>query len=147
MCLLFPIVRSNHTSSSILSHSCLHSQGQLPRTRFVPTGRYWWSLATPLFISPTLQLFYSNHGESNCFLRFGFITIALCNVFLFLKDVSLGNTNHYEKYNAWREGDTSLDWFGAETSQGTYKNQKAEGTPMAWTSNQHSNVGYQPLNT
>ena len=147
MCLLFPIVRSNHTSSSILSHSCLHSQDRLPRTRFIPTGRYWRSLATRLYINHTLQLFYSNHGESNGSSLFCFITTALRDRCVLLKDISLGTTKNFDKYNAWREGDAYLDWFGNEAGQGTYKNIKAEGTPMARTSNKTSNVGYHPLNT
>jgi len=64
-----------------------------------------------------------------------------------IKDNSLGETEHYAKYNAWREGDTALDWNGAEKNQGTYQNRPAEGTPMAWTSNNPSRPGYQSLNT
>ncbi|KAA0192642.1 hypothetical protein HAZT_HAZT001198 [Hyalella azteca] len=59
---------------------------------------------------------------------------------------SLGTTTHYDKYNAWSEGDTKLDWFGAEAGQGTYGGQAASGTPLAWTSSNPSNPGYQPLN-
>ena len=64
-----------------------------------------------------------------------------------LKDVSLGDTDHYAKYNAWRKGDTSLDWNGAQENQGTFNNLRAEGTPMAWTSNKPSDWRYQSLNT
>ena len=67
--------------------------------------------------------------------------------FFLLKHIPLGNTSYYAKYNAWREGDNFLDWIGAEESQGTYSNQQAEGSPMVWTSNQASKLGYQPLNT
>ena len=67
--------------------------------------------------------------------------------FFYLKDVSLGDSIHYEKYNAWRKGDNYLDWFGAEENQGIFQNQQAQGTPMAWTSNNPSRAGYQSLNT
>jgi alpha-amylase len=60
---------------------------------------------------------------------------------------SLGDTSHYDKYNAWSEGDTRLDWFGAEAGQGTYGGQEASGSPLAWTSSDSSNPGYQELNT
>ncbi len=59
---------------------------------------------------------------------------------------SLGTTPHYDGYNAWRVGDTKLDWFGAEPGQGEYMGRPAEGTPLAWTSNQPGNPGYQDLN-
>nr|AWU67110.1 putative alpha-amylase [Crangon crangon] len=59
---------------------------------------------------------------------------------------SLGETNHYIKYNTWRQGDTRLDWQGSEPGQGTYQGQPASGSPLAWTSNQPGNPGYQELN-
>ncbi|KAF2352490.1 hypothetical protein FHG87_016755, partial [Trinorchestia longiramus] len=60
---------------------------------------------------------------------------------------SLGTTTHYDKYNAWSEGDTKLDWFGAEAGQGTYNGEEASGSPLAWTSSDSSSPGYQELNT
>lgn len=60
---------------------------------------------------------------------------------------SLGETTHYDKYKSWSAGDTRLDWLGAETGQGSYQGQPAEGTPLAWTSNSASSPGYQSLNT
>ena len=63
------------------------------------------------------------------------------------KDISLGGTHHYDKYNAWSVGDTVLDWYGAEDNQGKYMNLPAQGTPMAWTSNNPLSPGYQSLNT
>ncbi|CAG0888559.1 unnamed protein product [Cyprideis torosa] len=62
---------------------------------------------------------------------------------------SLGSTSHYDKYNAWRVGDTKLDWFGSapEPGQGEYNGVPASGTPLAWTSSSSSSPGYQPLNT
>ncbi|KAL7644676.1 UNVERIFIED_CONTAM: hypothetical protein RMT77_004217 [Armadillidium vulgare] len=59
---------------------------------------------------------------------------------------SLGDTTHYDKYNSWREGDLHLDWFGAEPGQGTYNSEEASGSPLAWTSSDSSNEGYQELN-
>ncbi|CAG0880034.1 unnamed protein product [Cyprideis torosa] len=60
---------------------------------------------------------------------------------------SLGETEHYSKYNSWREEDNKLDWYGAERSQGTYNGQSAEGSPLAWTSSSSGSPGYQELNT
>lgn len=60
---------------------------------------------------------------------------------------SLGETAHYEKYNSWSAGDTRLDWLGAQSGQGSYQGQPAEGTPLAWTSSSPSSPGYQSLNT
>ncbi|XP_064112999.1 alpha-amylase-like isoform X2 [Macrobrachium nipponense] len=59
---------------------------------------------------------------------------------------SLGETDHYNKYNSWRLGDTRLDWRGAEPGQGIYQGQAAFGSPMAWTSNQPGSPGFQRLN-
>ncbi|KAK4293347.1 hypothetical protein Pmani_033953 [Petrolisthes manimaculis] len=59
---------------------------------------------------------------------------------------SLGSGEHYTKYDSWRVGDTKLDWYGAQTGQGSYQGQAASGTPMAWTTNQAGNAGYQDLN-
>lgn len=64
-----------------------------------------------------------------------------------IKVNSLGESQAYAKYNAWREGDNSLDWNGAEKSQGSYMNQPAQGTPLAWTTNSPSSPSYQSLNT
>jgi len=58
----------------------------------------------------------------------------------------MGGTSHYDKYNAWRVGDTKLDWYGAESGQGLYEGQQAEGTPLAWTTDDPGNPGFQPEN-
>jgi alpha-amylase len=60
--------------------------------------------------------------------------------------VSLGDSSHYDKYNAWRYGDSYLDWYGSEPHQGYYETLIAEGTPTAWTSNAATSPGYQPDN-
>ncbi|XP_047486576.1 alpha-amylase-like [Penaeus chinensis] len=60
---------------------------------------------------------------------------------------SLGASSHYNKYNAWRQGDNRLDWMGAEQGQGSYNGQAASGTPLAWTSSNPGSPGYQELNT
>lgn len=39
------------------------------------------------------------------------------------------------KFNAWKEGDNYLDWYGDEENQGTFEDAKAAGTPMVWTTN------------
>ena len=28
--------------------------------------------------------------------------------------------SHFDKYNAWAEGDDHVDWYGAEAGQGDY---------------------------
>ena len=59
---------------------------------------------------------------------------------------SLGTSSHYAKYNDWSVGDTKLDWYGREPGQGTHNGAQAEGSVMAWTSNQQGSPGYQDLN-
>lgn len=59
----------------------------------------------------------------------------------------LGTIAHYEKYNAWRVGDTRLDWSGGQPGQDVYQGIPAEGTPLAWTTNNVLSPGYQELNT
>ncbi|KAK3885398.1 hypothetical protein Pcinc_010396 [Petrolisthes cinctipes] len=59
----------------------------------------------------------------------------------------LGTIQHYEKYNAWRVGDTRLDWSGAQPGQDVYQGIPAEGTPLVWTTNNVLSPGYQELNT
>jgi alpha-amylase len=59
---------------------------------------------------------------------------------------SLGTGVPWEKYDAWRVGDTKLDWYGAQTGQGTYMGTPASGTPMAWTTNVPGKPEYQELN-
>ena len=52
-----------------------------------------------------------------------------------------------EAYNAWRVGDTKLDWYFAQEGQGTHNGASAMGTPGVWTTNDPSHDGYQELNT
>ncbi len=59
---------------------------------------------------------------------------------------SLGIGAHWEKYDAWRVGDTKLDWFGPQPGQGTYMGSTAFGTPLAWTTDNQAKSGYHPLN-
>lgn len=49
-------------------------------------------------------------------------------------------------YAAWRKGDTSLSWKGAESGQGQYRGQSARGSPMVWTTNDSGNAHYVPEN-
>jgi alpha-amylase len=49
-------------------------------------------------------------------------------------------------YLDWEKGDTYLNWQGAQPGQGEYSGQPAEGTPLAWSTNQQGQTGYQPLN-
>ncbi|XP_046634592.1 alpha-amylase-like isoform X2 [Daphnia pulicaria] len=59
---------------------------------------------------------------------------------------SLGVGTHWAKYDAWRVGDTKLDWFGAQVGQGTYNGLPAYGTPLAWTTNKPDQIQHHPLN-
>ncbi|CAL4159318.1 unnamed protein product, partial [Meganyctiphanes norvegica] len=59
---------------------------------------------------------------------------------------SLGDSSHYDEYNAWRLRDMHLDWWGVEAGQGDYIGIPAEGSPMAWTTNDGTQPGYQHLN-
>ncbi|XP_057380580.1 alpha-amylase-like [Daphnia carinata] len=60
---------------------------------------------------------------------------------------ALGTGTHWAKYDAWRVGDTKLDWFGVQPGQGIYQTYVAYGTPLAWTTNVPGTNGYQQLNT
>jgi len=59
---------------------------------------------------------------------------------------SLGSGRKYGKYNAHRNGDMKLDWYGAEHNQATYHGQQADGTALQWTSNDENNDLYNPFN-
>ena len=57
------------------------------------------------------------------------------------------NDTYYESYNAWRAGNTKLNWYGWQwPDQGLYGGQYPKGTPTAWTSNSSVSPGYQPDN-
>ncbi|CAG2253198.1 AMY [Mytilus edulis] len=64
-----------------------------------------------------------------------------------IKSHDLGSSDHFAKYNAWRQGDSYLDWYGAEPGQGDYHGQTPQGTPAVWTTNQPGKPGYNELNT
>ena len=49
-------------------------------------------------------------------------------------------------YNDWAEGDTMLDWNGAEGGQGKHDGRDALGTPTGWTSNWEGNQFHHPFN-
>jgi alpha-amylase len=65
---------------------------------------------------------------------------------LFSKTNSLGVGAAWAGYDAWRVGDTKLDWFGAQAGQGNYMGNPAFGTPLALTTNNPAKPEYQPLN-
>ncbi|XP_013389804.1 pancreatic alpha-amylase, partial [Lingula anatina] len=58
----------------------------------------------------------------------------------------LGDTDHLEKFNAWRGGDSRLDWYGPEQGQGTFGSKTASGSPTVWTTNIQGEDGYFPEN-
>lgn len=69
---------------------------------------------------------------------------------LYFQKRSVAETNQIltlAAYNAWRVGDTKLDWYFAQQGQGTFDGAEAMGTPGAWTTNDPSHDGYQELNT
>ena len=39
-----------------------------------------------------------------------------------------------------------MDWYGSQGGQGQFQGQKAEGTPLAWTTNSPGAAGHQDLN-
>ncbi|KAH9519303.1 Alpha-amylase A type-1/2 [Bulinus truncatus] len=64
-----------------------------------------------------------------------------------LKHQSYGTSTHFDKINAWSEGDNFLDWSGPEPGQGSYQGRAAEGSPAFWSTNDKTNAGYSDLNT
>jgi len=59
---------------------------------------------------------------------------------------SVGSGDGFAAYNAYKNGDQKLDWYGAENNQGTYHGQQAEGTAMMWTTNDKENQLYNAFN-
>ncbi|XP_005089737.2 alpha-amylase [Aplysia californica] len=64
-----------------------------------------------------------------------------------IKHLADGTSNHFAGVNAWKKGDNFLDWYGAESGQGSFHGRKAQGTPAFWSTNDKSNAGYNALNT
>jgi len=63
-------------------------------------------------------------------------------------NTTIPDTQHYADYRAWAQGDTVLDWGGAEAGQGTASGGRAaHGSPAAWTTDDSSNsAAYHSLN-
>jgi len=59
----------------------------------------------------------------------------------------VGKGQGFEKYNAYKNGDMKLDFYGHESHQGKYYGQEAEGTAMQWTTNDKANPLYNKFNT
>ncbi|XP_052276417.1 alpha-amylase-like isoform X2 [Dreissena polymorpha] len=55
----------------------------------------------------------------------------------------IGNSSHYEKYNAWSVGDRFLDW---NTTAESGQKADAQGTPAVWTTNDIQHLGHSSLN-
>ncbi|XP_062602028.1 alpha-amylase-like, partial [Saccostrea cucullata] len=53
----------------------------------------------------------------------------------------------YKSFNAWKQGDNYLDWYGPEVGQGTYLGRRPTGSPTVWTTNDRNSQYYSPLNT
>ncbi|XP_046656436.1 uncharacterized protein LOC124349688 [Daphnia pulicaria] len=107
---------------------------------------------TVVFIYKTTQ------NEQNMFIRGGIddkVVRPVCmddqdagssNCSVSIQVNSLGFGAPWESYDAWRIGDTKLDWFGAQAGQGTYMGSSAFGTPLAWTTSNSILPEYQELN-
>ncbi|KHJ83437.1 hypothetical protein OESDEN_16866, partial [Oesophagostomum dentatum] len=50
------------------------------------------------------------------------------------------------EYPAYSQNDNYLDWEGAESNQGMYSGASASGTPLVWSTNDPSAIGYQKYN-
>ena len=71
-----------------------------------------------------------------------------CAISISIKN--LGAAPHFDKYDAWKVGDTKLDWHGGEPGQGIYSGPPAQpphGTGSVMTSNIPGNADYHSLNT
>jgi len=55
--------------------------------------------------------------------------------------------DQWSLYNDWSQGDTMLDWNGAEAGQGQHNGQNALGTPAGWTSSNPGNQFHHDFNT
>lgn len=63
-----------------------------------------------------------------------------------IKHRDLGTGSHFAKVSAWSVGDDYLDWYGAESGQGSFQGLPPTGTPAVWTTNDRSNSGYSEFN-
>ena len=94
----------------------------------------------PLFIYCFHNYFFKNRDTHLLSMLKFFFLISFDQV------NSLGIGTPWAGYNAWRVGDTKLDWFGAQKGQESFNGNPASGTPMAWTTNNPAKPEYQPLN-
>jgi len=58
----------------------------------------------------------------------------------------IGKGSGFDQYNAYKNGDRKLDFYGAEMYQATYHGQEAAGTAMQWTTNNKNNSLYNHYN-
>jgi len=54
--------------------------------------------------------------------------------------------SEYSQYNAYRNGDMKLDFYGSEYNQATYHGREAEGTAMVWSTNNPDSPMYNKYN-
>ncbi|CAG2234202.1 AMY [Mytilus edulis] len=73
-------------------------------------------------------------------------TASMSNCSIPISSHNVGSSVHYAAYNAWRQGDTLLDWQGPEPSQGKFQGKGAYGTPAVWTTNDPNDERYNHLN-
>ena len=69
------------------------------------------SFGNDLFIRGT----FGSNSERTCNPD---VAVDACAVEIIHKEQS---GSHFDKYSAWAEGDTHLDWYGAEPGQGSYQ--------------------------
>lgn len=59
---------------------------------------------------------------------------------------SVGNGAHFDLYNAYKNGDMKLDFYGAEYNQARFHGVEADGTAMQWTTNDQDSQLYNSFN-
>jgi len=59
---------------------------------------------------------------------------------------SMGSDGAHDAYNAYKNQDMKLDWYGAEYNQGSFRGEEAQGTAMQWTTNNKDSHLYNNFN-
>jgi len=67
-----------------------------------------------------------------------------CAIDIRIKEVGRGAG--FDQYNAYRNGDMKLDFYGAESNQAQFHGTEASGTAMQWTTNDQGNQLYHSFN-
>jgi len=59
---------------------------------------------------------------------------------------SVGSGSGFDQYNAYKNGDMKLDFYGSEYNQARFHGREAEGTAMQWTTNDRNDPLYNSFN-